>query len=91
MVAGSATFTNSSANFILLTSWGNSFTINDPNGNAASGTIAAFVATNSIVLIPPGWAIVAGASQVVAQGLYVTPLELQQAVVGAGGSGNAAT
>lgn len=89
-IASGQTYTNSSGNYILLVSWGNAFTINDPNGNAASGSIAAYVATNSLVLIPPGWKMVAGANAVFAQGLFLTPVELVGAVVG-GYTGNAPT
>lgn len=79
-IAGSGTYQNTTNHFLLLISWGASFTINDPSGNVASGTIAAFVATNSIVLIPPNWKIVNGASANFFQGLFLSFAELVEAV-----------
>lgn len=82
VIAGAATYTNTSASFLLLISWANSFTIKDQSGTAVSGTIASYTATNSLVLIPPSWQITAGASQVNIQALSVTFEELVSAVVG---------
>lgn len=80
IVGAGATVQNTTNSYWLLVMWGNSFSIQDPDGNTASGTIAAYVATNSIVLVPPNWKVVSAGSQVIGQILALSYAELVEAV-----------
>lgn len=80
IVIPSGAYTNTTLDYIVLLSWAGAFTIEDSAGNAASGSVAAYVATNSLIVIPPGFQLASNNGE--AYGVSMTFAEFSEFLLG---------
>lgn len=75
-----STYTNTSGYYLVLQTWNGSFVLQDPSGTAASGTINAYTANNSTVIVPPNWKL--STTSLVAQAMQMSMKELATFLLG---------